>query len=224
MLDNDILQLMPHQYNRRTFIRMGSILGASLAASDALARSAASFRSTEPFLGEIAIVSFGFAPNGWAECNGQLLPIDQNQALFALLGTAYGGNGATTFALPDFRGRAPIHVGNGHVIGEQPGEAQHTLSVTELPSHQHMARTGSNAANITMAVGGSADSQNPAGNYLAANPTWTDRFHPNPDDRMGQVQPFLSGTTGGGQAHENRMPYLTLNFIIALQGIFPSPN
>src|SRR5882724_11731360 len=96
-----------------------------------------------PFLSEIRIFSFNFAPQGWAQCNGQLLPINQNQALFSLLGTTYGGNGQTTFALPDLRGNVPIHMGNGHTLGEKGGEQAHTLAISELPTHQHLAQGSS---------------------------------------------------------------------------------
>lgn len=213
---------MQKQYSRRTFIRTGTILGAGLAVSDVLARSAAAFRTDQPFLGEIGIVAFNFAPRGWALCNGQFLPINANNALFALLGTTYGGNGQTTFALPDLRGRVPIHEGNGFVRGEKIGEYAHTLSIWELPVHEHPTWTGSGGGQVTLTVGGEADSMDPTDNYLAANPAWTDRFYPSADDGMGQAQPFLSGALGGSQAHENRMPFLTMNFIIALEGTFPS--
>lgn len=169
---------------------------------------------SEPFLAEIRIVSFTFAPKGWALCNGQLLPINQNQALFSLLGTTYGGNGQTTFALPDFRGRTPIHTGNGHTLGEWSGEENHTLLATELPTHAHSVTIKGTTAD--------ADLKSPGGNakpaysaletYAASGPTVP--FH----------SQTVSGPTGGGQPHDNMQPFLTLNFVIALQGIFPSRN
>lgn len=161
----------------------------------------------EPFLGEVRIAGFGFPPNGWALCNGQLLSINQNQALFALLGTTYGGDGRTTFALPDFRGRVPMHVGNGYVQGQSGGEAKHTLTLGELPMHGHTLN----------ASGGAATTVVPTGNLLAAPTT--------PLYGTGTpvaLAPGAVGTTGSNQPHDNMPPYLTLNFIIALQGVFPS--
>src|SRR5437867_1022463 len=102
---------------------------------------------SQPFLAEIKIISWNFAPQGWAFCNGQLLPINQNQALFSLLGTTYGGNGQTTFALPDLRGRTPVHFGDGIALGERAGEAVHTLTINEMPAHTHLPSANSNAAN-----------------------------------------------------------------------------
>jgi microcystin-dependent protein len=164
----------------------------------------------EPFLSEIRLMSFDFAPKGWAMCNGQLLPINQNQALFALLGTTYGGNGQTTFALPDLRGRVPMHVGDGHTLGEQGGEQAHTLTIPELPAHRH----GVNAS--SSATGGTSS---PNGNYLGGGN--------NVYGTGGPRTTMLPGTvtsTGGSQAHLNMQPFLSLTFCIALQGIFPSPN
>ncbi|HZU86799.1 MAG TPA: tail fiber protein [Anaerolineaceae bacterium] len=162
----------------------------------------------EPFLSEIRMVSFSFAPRGWALCNGQLLPINQNQALFSLLGTTFGGDGRVNFALPDFRGRAPIHVGSGHTLGERGGEQAHTLIQSELPGHTHILSASSAAPNAGTA----------AGNTFAAN---ANAYAAAPDTAM---NPGLVSTTGGSQAHLNMQPYLALNFIIALQGIFPSPT
>ena len=162
----------------------------------------------EPFLSEIRVMSFVFAPKGWALCNGQLLPINQNQALFSLLGTTYGGNGQTTFALPDLRGRTPIHMGSSHTLGEPGGEQAHTLTISEMPMHMHPI------------VGSSAD----ANGVLPANSL----FAKSPQQVYGPPANFTSlnaGTVtsaGGSQAHLNMQPYLTLNFSIALQGIFPS--
>jgi len=165
----------------------------------------------EPFLSEIRIMSFVYAPQGWAQCNGQFLPINQNQPLFALLGTTFGGNGQTTFALPDLRGRAPIHVGSGHTLGEKAGEQAHTVSVAELPTHTHLAQASSSVgdafiptSNLLAKVQG-VDAYAPAANLAAMN--------------AGSIT-----NVGGSQAHLNMQPFLTLNFCIALQGIFPSPN
>ncbi len=165
----------------------------------------------EPFLSEVRIFSFVFAPKGWAQCNGQLLPINQNQALFSLLGTTYGGNGQTNFALPDFRGRVPIHDGAGHTLGERGGEQAHTLSVQELPAHSH-------TVNVTTGI---ADLQYPTTNSYWAAGGPSAGFHPNSNAGM---DPSTILPTGGSQAHLNMQPFLTLNFCIALQGIFPSPN
>jgi microcystin-dependent protein len=163
----------------------------------------------EPFLSEIRIMSFNFAPKGWAQCNGQLLPINQNQALFALLGTTFGGNGQTTFALPDLRARTPIHVGSGHTLGEQAGEQAHTLSIAEMPTHVHSAVAASENAN----------SAQPAGNHLA---TAANLY--GPPSSLTTLSPDTVANVGGSQAHLNMQPFLTLTFCIALQGIFPSRN
>lgn len=168
---------------------------------------------TEPFLAEIRIMSFQFAPKGWAFCNGQLLPINQNQALFALLGTTFGGDGRTTFALPDFRGRTPIHVGSGHTLGEKGGEQAHTLSVGELPNHVHFASGSSSSTDPN-------GTDSPGGNSLGTTPSEIYTAFANPV-AMGAS---TLGNTGGSQAHSNMQPSLTLNFCIALQGIFPSRN
>ena len=164
----------------------------------------------EPFLAEIRIVSFGFPPRGWALCDGQLLPINQNQALFSLLGTTYGGNGQTTFGLPDLRARTPIHTGSGHTLGERGGEQAHTLGVAELPTHTHEVRAS------TSASGGAAT---PNGNYLGGA---NNAYHAAAS--LTSLQPATVTTVGGSQAHLNLQPFLTLNFSIALQGIFPSRN
>jgi len=152
-------------------------------------------------------MSFGFAPQGWALCNGQTLPINQNQALFAILGTQYGGDGIRTFALPNFQGRVPMHVGNGLTQGESAGEQAHTLLINEIPSHTHVPTGSSNDANqVSPAAGYWAISS--CGNYSSAGNT--------------TLGPQVLGNAGGGQPHDNLSPYLTLNFCIALAGIFPS--
>ena len=170
---------------------------------------------SEPFLGEIKIISWNFSPKGWAFCNGQFLPINQNQALFSLLGTMYGGNGQTTFALPDLRGRAPIHVGAGFIEGQAGGQEAHTVTQSEMPAHTHMvqASTNGNAAQLT------AD---PTGAYFASPNTQT-YVSPNAG-QLTTINPSTVTTVGGSQPHENRQPSLVVNMIIALIGIFPSRN
>ncbi|HEU4867715.1 MAG TPA: tail fiber protein [Actinomycetota bacterium] len=163
----------------------------------------------EPFLAEIRIMSFEFAPKGWAMCNGQLLPINQNQALFSLLGTTYGGDGRTTFALPDLQGRVPIHTGSGHTLGERGGEQAHTLSIAELPTHTH-TMNGSPT---------NADLVSPADNLVAQSSQLY-----GPPAQLTTLDPSCNGNQGGSQAHLNMQPFLGLNFCIALQGIFPSQN
>jgi microcystin-dependent protein len=168
----------------------------------------------EPFLSEIRIVSFNYAPKGWAFCNGQLLPINQNQALFSLLGTTFGGNGQTTFALPDLRGRTPIHVGGGHTLGERGGEQAHTLSIAELPQHTHVFNaSGNQATTNNPAPAGSAGLAASAGSQGYGAP-----------GSLVAMDPRAISNVGGSQAHLNMQPFLTLTFCIALQGIFPSPN
>jgi microcystin-dependent protein len=161
-----------------------------------------------PFLAEIKIVSFNFAPKGWAQCNGQLLPINQNQALFSLLGTTFGGNGQTTFALPNLQGRAPVYVGPGFSLGQSGGQEAHTVIMSEMPAHVHpiSASTaapdaGSMANNSWAAISGAYDA--------TANTA---------------MNPASISNQGGSQPHNNMQPFLVLNFVIALQGIFPSQN
>ncbi len=165
----------------------------------------------EPFISEIRIMSFVFPPKGWALCNGQLLPINQNQPLFSLLGTTFGGDGRVNFALPNLQGIVPIHVGNGHTLGENGGTQSVTLSIAQLPQHTHQEMGSSNTAVNT--------------------PTGTSFFGvTNPQQAYGALSapvamdPRVIGNTGGSQAHLNMMPFLTLSMCIALQGIFPSPN
>jgi microcystin-dependent protein len=160
-------------------------------------------------LSEIKLFSFNFPPKGWALCNGQFLPINQNQALFALLGTTYGGNGQTTFALPNLRGRTPIHEGSGHTLGEAAGQEAHTVTMSEMPAHTH----------FLIASKDNADNINAASNEFAAfNAGYTAPAN------LVAITPATIGNVGGSQAHENRQPYLVLSFGIALQGIFPSQN
>ena len=165
----------------------------------------------EPFLSEVRIMSFVFAPKGWALCNGQLLPINQNQALFSLLGTTFGGDGRVNFALPDLRGRTPIHVGSGHTLGERGGEQAHTLSIAELPQHTHVLQGSSTTATLDL----------PTNNMFAT--TASTNIYSGPTNLVAMNAGMVQNT-GGSQAHLNMQPFLTLSFCIALQGIFPSPN
>jgi len=169
----------------------------------------------EPFLSEIRIMSFGFAPKGWALCNGQLLPINQNQALFSLLGTTYGGDGRVNFGLPDLQARTPIHVGQGHTLGERGGEQAHTLSIAELPTHVHTSNATSDPHTTTP-----ENYQPIAANALFAvvNGMYTAAAN------LTSLDPATLSNVGGSQAHLNMQPFLTLTFCIALQGIFPSQN
>ena len=168
---------------------------------------------SEPFLAEVRIVGFNFAPRGWAFCDGQILPINQNQSLYSLLGTTYGGDGRTSFALPDLRGRTPIHVGssNGtqHLLGQKSGEETHTLSEAEMPNHGHTARANSNAGDTPIPSTRSLA----RGNNLYRSAT-----------NMVELHPSTTASVGGGQAHNNMQPTIALNFCIALQGLFPSRN
>ena len=164
---------------------------------------------SEPFLSEIRIMSFNFAPKGWALCNGQLLPINQNQALFSLLGTTYGGDGRVNFALPDLRGRTPIHEGSGHTLGERGGEQAHTLTLSEMPAHNHTVQgSAANGSSVLPTDGVLAAA---AGLYGDAT-------------QLTALNPATVTNVGGSQAHLNMQPFLTLSFCIALQGIFPSQN
>jgi microcystin-dependent protein len=163
----------------------------------------------EPFLSEIRLMSFNFAPKGWAMCNGQLLPINQNQPLFALLGTTFGGDGRVNFALPDQRGKTPIHVGSGHTLGETGGSQAVTLNIQQIPQHLHFAQVATVNSDVNV----------PSGNNLAS----VANLYSQPTD-IHPLVPSTIGGTGGSQPHNNMQPFLTLTFCIALQGIFPSPN
>jgi microcystin-dependent protein len=164
----------------------------------------------EPFISEIRIMSFGFPPKGWALCNGQLLAINQNQALFSLLGTMYGGNGQTTFALPDLRSRVPIHAGRGHTLAEKAGQEAHTVTISEMTTHTHVVNASRTDGN----------SVTPTNNILAREVGNVYR----PATSLQALNPIIISDVGGSQPHNNMQPFLTLNFCIALQGIFPSQN
>ncbi|HLL14021.1 MAG TPA: tail fiber protein [Pyrinomonadaceae bacterium] len=164
----------------------------------------------EPFLSEIRIFSFDFPPKGWAFCNGQFLPINQNQALFALLGTTYGGNGQTTFALPNLKGQVPIHFGDGHTLGEKGGSSSVTVNSQQMPQHVHFMQASSLSGN-----------QLTPSNGLLANVQA--KIYNDPVS-LTPISPQSVSNVGGSQPHNNMMPYLVLNFCIALQGIFPSRN
>jgi microcystin-dependent protein len=165
---------------------------------------------TQPFLGQVTIVSFGFPPKGWALCNGQLLPINQNQALFALLGTTYGGDGVTTFALPNLQGRSPLHFGAGFNLGAVGGEQTHTLRVNEIPSHTHLVNVSSAGATASSTAGA-----------IEASAVTTNFA---PPGTAAALDPGAFANTGSSQPHDNMSPYLVVSFVIALTGIFPSRN
>jgi microcystin-dependent protein len=165
----------------------------------------------EPFLAEIRIFSFNFPPKGWALCNGQLLPINQNQALFSLLGTMYGGDGRVNFALPNLKGRTPIDVGNGHIQGEVAGAEAVTITQQTMPQHVHFAQASNSAADATIPDNTKLFAQGQFEIYRAPS-------------SLGAMQAAMITSVGGSQPHTNMMPYLVLNFCIALQGIFPSQN
>jgi microcystin-dependent protein len=199
--------------DRRGFLkRMLAVVAGGAAAGTLLAPGEAE-AGVDPFVGEIMLFAGNYAPRGWALCNGQLLPINQNQALFALLGTTYGGNGVTTFALPDLRGRVPMHAGQGpglsnRLLGEQAGAETHTLTVAEMPAHSHAAS----------ARAGNGTSASPGGLLPARDPAGTPHYGSGPDTTLA---PEAIGVAGGSQPHENMQPYLVINYCIALQGVFP---
>lgn len=164
---------------------------------------------SDPFLGELRLVSFNFAPKAWTMANGQLMPINQNQALFSVMGTTYGGDGMRTFGLPNLQGRAPVGTGNGIVLGEVGGEVSHTLNLSEMPQHNHMVNAVASAAG-----------DSPSGTLLGAGGAAVYNTFANPVS----MNSAMIGVTGGSQPHNNQQPYLVMTWIIALQGIFPSQN
>lgn len=168
---------------------------------------------SEPFLAEIKIVGFNFAPRGWALCDGQILPINQNQSLYSLLGTTYGGDGRTTFGLPEMRGRTPIHegqdgVGSSHSLGQRSGEETHSLSIAETPQHKHSANVSNANGDAPIAIDNTLGEYNNMGNNGGNLINLSNAIN----------------NAGGGQGHQNMQPYLALNYCIALQGLFPSRN
>lgn len=168
---------------------------------------------SEPFLAEVRLVGFSFAPRGWAFCDGQILPINQNQSLYSLLGTTYGGDGRTSFALPDLRGRTPLHVGGGHTLGSKSGEETRTLSAAEMPQHNHVLQGTSAAAN----------SPSPSNTRVWGNADISAYRSPS-GAAIGNMAGEALTNVGGGQAHNNMQPWLAVNFCIALRGLFPSRN
>ena len=200
---------------RRRFLGRMLAAAAGVALPAWVRPSRAANQSAQPFLGEIMLISFHFAPRGWGLCNGQLLPIVQNQGLFSLLGTTYGGNGVTTFGLPDLRGRLAIHQGQGPGLtartwGERAGADFHTLTLAELPTHTHVARATSAAGTVVAPSASVVPARNPA--QVPAWGTVADTA----------MSPLAMTSVGGGQAHANQHPFLTLNYVIALTGVFPS--
>jgi microcystin-dependent protein len=162
-----------------------------------------------PYLSELRLVSFNFAPRGWALANGQLLPINTNQALFSLVGTTYGGDGIRTFGIPNLPGRVPVHMGNGFTLGQMGGEGQHTLTINELPNHTHSLQ-GINAGQ---------NSNNPSNSFLANTGSVNMYIAPT---NLSAMFPGDIANVGGSQPHSNQSPYLVMNWIIALQGIYPT--
>ena len=167
---------------------------------------------SQPYVGEIRLVGFNFAPQGWAFCDGSLLSIAQNEALFTLIGTTYGGDGQTTFALPNLRSRVPMHQGNGHVLGESGGAETVTLASAQLPSHSHLPQADSN----------NGSSSDPTGNIWAQSQAA--RPYVAGASANAQMNASAMTNTGGSQPHDNMLPFLAVNFVISLFGIFPSQN
>ena len=168
---------------------------------------------SEPFLGQITMFGGNFAPRGWALCQGQILPINQNQSLFSLLGTTYGGDGRTTFGLPDLRGRAAVHPGANVDLGQKSGSQSVSLNANQIPAHTHRVRGTSDQAT----------SNDPTSNVFAAKARFTSSYYADPADGVVDMATSIVGLIGG-QAHENMQPFLVVNYIIAIQGLFPSRN
>ncbi|HVW95543.1 MAG TPA: tail fiber protein [Mucilaginibacter sp.] len=179
-----------------------------------------------PFLAELYLLSFNFAPHGFALSNGQLLAINTNQALFSLLGTTFGGDGRVNFALPDLRGKVPIHMGGGFTLGERSGQETHTLTLSELGSHTHNFNVSSSAPTLAVADNTSSLGQGPVlgTGVNAENIHLYTNAAPGSDNPVVNLASASITNTGGGQPHSLMQPYLTLSYCIALQGIFPSQN
>lgn len=218
--------------SRRSWLKkLGGVLGGGFLLGRSQSAAAgtygvASTQGAEPFLSEIMLVSFDFAPKGWAMCNGQLLPINQNQALFSLLGTTYGGNGQTNFALPNLRGRVVAHIGDSLTLGQQGGAESHVLTAAQIPPHTHGIKA-STATGTTNLSGTSLPTN--AHHFLADNGGGSPQYGGGINTQLANSPSAsppvnVSSATGGSQAHENRQPYIVLNYIICLEGIFPSPN
>ncbi len=166
---------------------------------------------SQPFIGEIRMFAGNFAPVGWAFCNGAIIPIDQNDALFNLIGTTYGGDGQTTFALPNLQSRVPVHVGPGFALGQSGGTESVTLTVSQIPAHSH----------VPQANGNPGTASTPASNVWAANASLTQYSNAAPTANM---DPASLGSSGGSQPHDNMIPFLVINFILSLFGVFPSQS
>jgi microcystin-dependent protein len=163
----------------------------------------------QPYVGEIRMFAGNFAPAGWMFCEGQLLPISENETLFNLIGTTYGGDGQSTFALPDLRGRLPLHFGNGFTLAETGGAEEITLTVNQIPAHSHPLLASSSPGTTAAPQNGVSAKTTTGFLYINENPT-------------GNMAPTAIGATGGSQPHTNFQPYLCVDFIISLFGIFPS--
>ena len=188
----------------------GALFAGAVAMGTSFGMQPNTANASEPFLGQIQYFGFNFAPPGWARCDGQLLAINQNQSLFALLGTTYGGDGETTFGLPDMRGRVPVHQGAGRSVGDQGGTETETLTTAQMPSHNHTLRGSSSPAAAVSPAGG-----------VSANMGRVRGYNAIPNVNM-HANAILNA--GGGQSHNNMPPFLVVNCLIALQGLFPSPN
>jgi microcystin-dependent protein len=178
---------------------------------------------SDPFLSEIRLFSFSFPPKGWAFCNGQTLPINQNQPLFALLGTTFGGNGQTTFALPNLQGRVPIHSGNANSLGQSGGAASVTLSQAEMPAHNHLLQVRNATPGVVGGNVGAATKYFARGLAIIGTGNQAVQIYGTGGPNQA-LDPSSVSQTGGSQPHSNMQPFLTLNYCIALQGIFPSQN